>query len=231
MQFKSLTHVRMVFALTLVAGFAALTLSLSPEAASAAGGPADVTFTKWVTQNTAFPYDMKGVVGGDVGDGTFTGEILSAVDDGTTTRLHALYHVNGGKQSLTADLLIAQTDATGTGVVTSGVVTIGYLKDSAVTGGYERLAVCNIATPGSVTGTRCLHGTLHITAGPEPAPTTAPTAAPTAAPAAPRPPSTGTVGPANDGQGTAVVVWLVGIAGLGALALGVKRVAVVRKSR
>jgi len=230
MQFKSLTHVRMVFALTLVAGFAALTLSLSPEAASAAGGPADVTFTKWVTQNTAFPYDMKGVVGGDVGDGTFTGEVLSAVDDGTTTKLHALYHVNGGKQSLTADLLIAQTDATGAGVFT-GVVTIGYLKDSAVTGGYERLAVCNIATPGSVIGTRCFHGTLHITAGPEPAPTTAPTAAPTAAPAAPRPPATGNVGPANDGQWTAVVVWLVGIAGLGALALGVKRVAVVRKSR
>lgn len=35
MQFKVLTHVRMVFALALVAGFVGLTLSLSPGAASA----------------------------------------------------------------------------------------------------------------------------------------------------------------------------------------------------
>jgi hypothetical protein len=227
MQFKILAHTRMVFALVLVAGFAALTLSLSPGAASAAGGPADVTFTKWITQATAFPFDMKGVVGGDVGAGTYTGEVLTLVDDGTTTKIHALYHINGGTQSLTADVLITQTDATGAAVIT-GVVTTGYLKDSRVTGGYETLPVCNIATPGSVIGTVCFHGTLHITAGPAPAPT----AAPTAAPAAPRPPSTGNVSFANGGEGTSqAVLWMVGIASLGALALGVRRVAVVRKSR
>jgi hypothetical protein len=50
--------------------------------------------------------------------------------------------------------------------------------------------------------------------------------------AAPAPPNTGNVGFANGGDGTSqAVVWLVAIAGLGALALGVRRVAVVRKSR
>ena len=89
-------------ALALIAGATVLSPSRGPGVAAAGSGTADVTFTKWVTQATAFPWDMKGVVGGDVGTGTFTGEVLTRVDDGTTTKIHALYHANGGKQSLTA---------------------------------------------------------------------------------------------------------------------------------
>jgi hypothetical protein len=150
-------------AIALIAGAAVLSLSQGPGVAAADSGTADVTFTKWVTQATAFPWDMKGVVGGDVDTGTFTGEILTRVDDGTTTKIHALYHINGAKQSLTADLQVSATDATGAAVL-NGVVTVGYLKDSQVAGEYKTLATCDIPTPGNVLGAKCFKGTLHITA-------------------------------------------------------------------
>jgi hypothetical protein len=214
--------------LALIVGAAVLSLAQGPGVAAADGGTADVTFTKWITQATAFPWDMKGVGGGDVGVGTFTGEVLSLVDDGTTTKLHALYHINGGKQSFTADLQVTQTDATGAAVL-SGVVTVGYLKDAQVTGEYKTLSACDIPTPGNVLATvtpvanPCFKGTLRIIAAsatvPAAAPTTAPTVAPT--PLAPRPPATGNSGFPNRGGGTSqAVVWLAGIATAGLVLAG-----------
>jgi hypothetical protein len=186
-----------------------------------------LTFTKWVTQATAFPWDMKGVVGGDVGTGTFTGEVLSLVDDKTTTKIHALYHANGGKQSLTADLQVAQTDATGAAVL-SGVVTVGYLKDAQVTGDYKTLTVCDIPTPGNVNDKLCFKGTLHLAAASAAAPAVAPTTAPTLAPTqAPKPPATGNGSFADRGESSSpmfalfggLALTLAGVAGLSALAL------------
>jgi hypothetical protein len=165
MKFKVVTA---FFAVALVAGFTILTLAASPAPVSAAKGPkADVTFTKWITGcvPSCAPgvlTNMVGIVGGDVGTGAFTGEVLSSVDNGTTTAIHALYHFNGGKHSFTADLFILQTDATGAGVVTIGVVTTGWLSGSRVTGGFDMVAPCDIDTPGSVLGSLCFTGTLHI---------------------------------------------------------------------
>ena len=68
---------RTVLTLVLVAGFAALSavgwtqLALA-DAGGVKGHTFDVTFTKWLT---SFPH-MVGVVGGDVGDGTYVGRFL-----------------------------------------------------------------------------------------------------------------------------------------------------------
>ena len=120
----------------------------------------NATFTKWVTDATAGT--MVGVVGGEVGPGTYAGQILAYNDDKTTTTIHATYHVNGSKQAFTADLNIAQSDAAGTAVIT-GIVTEGWLKGAAVTGEYKVLAVCNMPTPNNAYGTVCFKGTLHLT--------------------------------------------------------------------
>jgi hypothetical protein len=161
----------MVFGLALVAGVVGLTLSLSSGAALADGGEhhhdqhqhssADVTFTKWLVSAAG---GMEGVVGGDVGTGTYAGQILSLVDDGTTTAIVADYHINGRKHSLTARVNVAQSDATGVAAIT-GVVTKGWLKGARLTGEYTVMPVCPIATPGNVLGTLCFQGTLHIERG------------------------------------------------------------------
>ena len=60
-----------------------LTMSLGAGVAAADGGRdhrnAENTFTKWVTGAGAAPViaNMAGIVGGDVGDGAFAGEVLS----------------------------------------------------------------------------------------------------------------------------------------------------------
>jgi hypothetical protein len=170
MQFKVSAHVRRVFGLVLVAGFVALTLSLSPGVASADGGgdhhnrhhEADVTFTKWVTNPTAFPWDMAGVVGGDVGDGSYVGHLLSLdPTDPNLWKLHALYEFHGDEHSFIADVQVRQNNLTGTAVIT-GVVTKGWLKGARVTGEYTVLDPCAIATPGNAFGTLCFQGTLHL---------------------------------------------------------------------
>jgi hypothetical protein len=181
MLFKVSTHRRTVLALVLVAGFvaagvAALTLPLGPGAASAnSGGNGEATFTKWATTcplcSTTGSFagaDMVGVVGGNVGAGTFSGQVISDSDDGTTWAGHALYHFNGGKHSFTADVHVTQNDVTGiaeiTGVVTSG----GGLAGAQVTGGYRTMSTCPIPTPGNVLDTVCFKGTLHIDAASAP---------------------------------------------------------------
>jgi len=59
-------------------------------------GHVEVIFTKWITD---FP-NMAGIVSGDVGGGLFAGEILNAENTATTSKLEALYHINGGRSNL-----------------------------------------------------------------------------------------------------------------------------------
>jgi hypothetical protein len=162
---RSIKSWRMLFALVLVAAFAALsavgwTQMALADAGGVKGHTFDVTFTKWVTN---YP-NMVGVVGGDVGAGTFAGEILSNVDVGTFTTIHALYHINGSRHSFTADNHVTQNNVTGMAVIT-GLVTEGWLKGAPVTGEYKVWATCPIPTPGNSLGALCFQGTLHILRG------------------------------------------------------------------
>jgi hypothetical protein len=118
----------------------------------------DATFTKWITN---YP-NMGGIVGGDVGTGTFAGEVLSRVTVGDTTRLEALYHFNGSKHSFTAHVFVTSADVAGTATI-KGLVTEGWHKDASLTGEYTIWGVCPIPTPGITQGsTKCFQGILHI---------------------------------------------------------------------
>jgi hypothetical protein len=149
----------------LVAAFAALSsvgwtqLALANEG-GVKGHTFDVAFTKWIT---TFP-NMVGVVGDDVGAGTFAGEILSIGTVGNITTIHALYHINGSRHSFTADNHITQDNLAGKAVIT-GRVTKGWLKGAPVTGEYTVMPGCPIPTPGNANGTLCFQGTLHVLRG------------------------------------------------------------------
>jgi hypothetical protein len=165
MKFRGMTA---IFTLALIAGAAASTLSLRPGVVSAAsGGHVEATFTKWIVGDAVPPsdadlVDMVGVVGGNVGAGTFFGEIFGKYDNGTTTMIHAVYHINGGKESFIADVSIMESDATGIADIT-GVVTGGALAGATVDGGFRTLSRCPRPTPGNVLGTECFMGTLNVT--------------------------------------------------------------------
>jgi hypothetical protein len=162
MLFKVSAQVRKVFALVLVAAFVATTLSLSTGVASAnSGGNGEATFTKWVTAmpGVGVIADMAGVVGGNVGAGTFKGEVLTWTEDATTIHIGALYHVTGGNHSFTADLQVMEDKATGNAKFT-GVVTEGWLTGANVTGGFRTIS-CD---QGVEVPQVCYKGTIHIDA-------------------------------------------------------------------
>ena len=122
------------------------------------------TFTKWVTTSPpaqGVVANMLGVVGGDVGPGTYTGEVLSVNTVGNITSIHALYHFKGSKHAFTADLNVTQDESAGTATIT-GSITEGWLKGASVTGEYNVLAVCPIDTPDNAYGTVCFQGALHV---------------------------------------------------------------------
>jgi hypothetical protein len=170
---------RLLFGPGLVAVFAAVfALGPAPSALADTGGVQghtfDVTFTKWVTSLPANPpsfagVSMAGIVGGDVGDGRYAGEVLS--DDLSVPGVwlgHARYEIYGQKHSFIADLHIRENDTVNPATATiTGVVTHGWLKGAPVTGEYTVMAVCPIATPGNAFGTLCFQGTLHVHRGPK----------------------------------------------------------------
>ena len=124
----------------------------------------DDTFTKWVITAPPAPgvlANMTGIVGGNVGPGTYTGEVLSVNTVGNITSIHALYHFNGSKHAFTADLNVTQDESAGTATIT-GHVTEGWLNGASVTGEYKVLAVCPLETPDNAYGTLCFQGTLHV---------------------------------------------------------------------
>jgi len=146
---------------TLLASLALVLSLLGTQAALADSGGApghdfDVSFTKWIT---SYP-NMAGVVGGDVGTGTFAGEILSLTPsaDGSTLTIDALYHINGGIHSFSVEVLVTQNNLTGTATITSvGTIADGWLHGWPVRGAYNVLSGC----PGNPSGP-CFQGTLQI---------------------------------------------------------------------
>ena len=147
--------------LVLVASTAGAALA---DNSSAKGHMFDNTFTKWVTTSPPAPgvaANMVGVVGGDVGPGTYTGEVISVNTVGNITSIHALYHFNGSRHAFTADLNVTQDESAGTATIT-GYVTEGWLKGASVTGEYTVLPVCPLETPDNAYGTLCFQGALHV---------------------------------------------------------------------
>jgi hypothetical protein len=150
----------------LFAGACAVALQISPGLASGPGDRKDsddgrgvrVVFTKWVTD---WP-NMAGLVSGDVGGGTFAGEILKYTPTAAIDEIEALYHLNGGAHQLTAHVFVTQNNLNGTAEI-KGVVTDGPLKGSRVRGSYQVLYPCGVinAQNGSI-GDVCFQGTLGI---------------------------------------------------------------------
>jgi len=154
-----------VLAIVLIAGFAILASSMGWLTASAHSNSVTVNFIKWITTPGTAPVqlNMAGVVSGGVGGGKFAGEVL-VLDTSTPgiTKIHALYHVNGGTHQFTADLQVTQNDSKGTAVI-QGTVTDGWLKGAQVQGEYQVVAPCGIINAqNGVAGDVCFQGTLHI---------------------------------------------------------------------
>jgi hypothetical protein len=140
-------------ALALIMGGMLLTLSLGAGVASASGGrghgDAEATFTKWVTD---WP-NMAGIVGEDVGKGTFAGKVLD-YNPGPTTVIAATYQFNGARHSFTA---LVHVEQTGLRAVIVGVVTDGWGKGSLVEGGYTQITCAHDGIT-----TTCFRGELDI---------------------------------------------------------------------
>ena len=105
--------------------------------------------------------DMAGIVGGDVGNGTFTGEVLLYNPGATATAVShfvAFYHFHGQKHSFTALVDVLQTGSgPGTKAVITGIVTDGWQKGHAVSGGYTEI----VGTHDGITSA-CYQGALKI---------------------------------------------------------------------
>jgi hypothetical protein len=147
---------------TLLGTAALLALFLSAGTAQADGGRdhrnADNTFTKWLVDSSTGT--MAGVVGGDVGDGSYAGQILDLEVTSTGLVIDAMYHFNGSRHSFSALVHVVQTGFVdgSTGVI-SGRVTDGWLGGNEVAGTYTQIA-CGQAPSGS-----CFAGTLAIQRG------------------------------------------------------------------
>ncbi len=159
---------RILNRVTLFVAACAVALQISPGPAvghAAAAGDEDddrrgieVVFTKWVTD---WP-NMAGLVSGDVGGGTFAGEVLNYTPTAAIDRIEALYHLNGGAHQLTAHVFVRQDNLNGTATI-RGVVSDGSLKGARVHGRYQVISPCGVinAQNGSI-GDVCFQGTLDI---------------------------------------------------------------------
>jgi hypothetical protein len=137
----------------------AISAEASTSTNESIGHTFDATFTKYITN---YPF-MSGVVGGDVGSGTYAGEVLKFETVGSIDNVEAIYHFNGGIHSFTAHVFVIQNNASGTGIgAITGQVTEGWLKGATLTGEYNVWGVCPIPTPGNLEGTKCYQGMLHI---------------------------------------------------------------------
>ena len=145
-----------------VTAAAMLVLTLGVGLASASGGDhryADNTFTKWITGPGPAPYvaTMGGLVGGDVGDGTFSGFVVTKTLTATGAVIDAIYQFHGSRHSFTAPVHVVQTGLT---AVISGQVTDGWLAGALVEGQYTQ----GTCSHGGLT-TTCFSGTLVILRG------------------------------------------------------------------
>lgn len=159
-----------VLALMAAATLTTLTLGVGMAAADSRDHRnAENTFTKWITGPGPAPIvaSMAGVVGGDVGAGTFTGEVLTLVDspappEGDGTRvINAVYHFNGSRQTFTAVVhVVATGHAFGDTAVLTGRVTEGWLAGNLIAAEYTQ----GTCTHNGLT-TTCFSGTLDILRG------------------------------------------------------------------
>jgi hypothetical protein len=162
---------RMLFALVLVVAslFAvAPAQTARADAGGVKGHTFDFTFTKWVTSQpnplSMVGVLMAGVVGGDVGNGSYAGEVITYDDSSEPgfTLINARYEFYGEKHSFIADVHVTQE---GTAAVITGVITDGWLKGAQLTGEYTEYSECPIETPGNVFFPLCFQGTLHVLRG------------------------------------------------------------------
>ena len=124
-------------------------------------GKVEVTFTKWVTD---WP-NMAGLVSGDVGGGTFAGEVLNYNHTDAIDTIEALYHINGRAPHFTAHVNVTQDNLKGTAVI-DGIVTDGSLKGARVHGEYQVIGPCGIINAQNGTlGDVCFQGNLVIRPG------------------------------------------------------------------
>ena len=107
------------------------------------------TFTKWITGDPNLPgllQTLEGVVGGDIGEGSFSGEVLRETVVGDLDEVVAFYHFKGSKHSFSAIIHLDFSIANLKGVV-SGVVTDGWLKGHAVSGEMKQIDTFQGHTP------------------------------------------------------------------------------------
>ena len=125
------------------ATLAALAAALAfPTSSALAAKPANtqvvVTFTKWVIAGGVMP----GIVGGELGNGVFAGQLLGGDPkaDGKIVKLDARYGVvvDGGR-SFNAVIHGTMNSQTGMGVL-SGVITDGWLTGAQVQVRWQMLA-------------------------------------------------------------------------------------------
>ena len=172
---KRMMGLLLALAVVVAASFAVVAQARPAGTASPAGGrsqrSADVTFTKWVTSpgpdpSTAAGTGMVGVVGGDVGEGTYAGMVIR---DNTTAKPgfwlgEALYGFTGSEHSFIAHNFITEDDRNRNLITATirGVVIVGWMKGARVTGEYTQHDTCPIPTPGNKLGNTCWEGTLHL---------------------------------------------------------------------
>lgn len=92
----------------------------------------EATSTKWMVGDGP---DMAGIVGGAVGDGTYSGKVLE-YSPGPTQVITARYKFHGAERSFTA---LVQAEQTGLDANISGIVTDGWRKGDLVLGGYREV--------------------------------------------------------------------------------------------
>ena len=148
-------------ALAVIAAAALVSLALGVGVASAGQDArnAENTFTKWIA---GYP-NMAGVVGGDVGTGTYAGLILTRSGTGTAADpilITADYHFSGSRHDFSARVDIVEI---GTAATISGVVTDGWLEGNLAEGEFS---VISCDHDGSTS--TCFEGTLDILRGTKP---------------------------------------------------------------
>lgn len=111
---------------------------------------ATATFTKWMVGDGP---EMAGVVGGDVGEGTYSGTVL-AENSGPVTTVEAIYRFHGSERQFAA---LVHVEQAGLQAVLTGVVTEGWGKGLPVAGQYTEIQ----CEHDGVT-TDCWRGTLDI---------------------------------------------------------------------
>jgi hypothetical protein len=148
-------------ALAVIGAVALLALTLGVGVASAGQDArnAENTFTKWIA---GYP-NMAGVVGGDVGPGTYAGVILSRTGTGTVADpilITADYHFNGSRHTFSARVDIVEI---GTAATITGIVTDGWLQGNLAEGEFSVIRCTHDNTT-----TTCFQGTLDILRGTKP---------------------------------------------------------------